>query len=481
MTAVLITLCTVFVAARAEMGLPDDNSGGAPRPAGIATPAPAASSYDGSSKAGENQIGDMLEFLNNDKLHGSLAGVSPDTRGLKWKHPDAEGQITFNLSRLSSATLAKRPGAKTAPCNAVVRLTNGDVLPGNVVSMDAEKLVMDSWYAGKLNINRAMIKKVSPNAAVSTIVYEGPVDLESWTQGRGRRGMGGAWKYKDGALSAIQPSPIGRMIDKMPDMADIRFDASWRAMPSFCFFFFGDNAEQVQGNGYQFQMSGASIYLYRVTREGGSRNIGSLNLQQFEQGALRRGTFNFLVSKKDKSVVFLLDGKMIQQWTDTGDTSALGKGILFYPQSQGDLRISNIVITEWDGKIPQSVGAEPEQKEDLVRLVNGDKISGRVKSLAAGKLKFETSYTTLDIPLEQVLVVDMSTENAARARRNKDDVRMRFFDRGEITFGLTKIENGEIKGHSENFGTIAMPLGAFRLIEFNIYEERSNEDSDSQP
>lgn len=465
---------------RAELGLPDDTSS-TPRPAGISTPAPVGTDNLTGLKSGYGKLDDSLEFLNGDKLHGTMEGVSAESHGLKWTHPDAQSPIVFNLSRFSSATLARRPGAKVSACNAVVRLTNGDILPGNVISMDADKLVMESWYAGKININRAMIKRVNPNGGVSSVIFEGPVDLDSWSQGRGRRGNASSWRYKDGALSAIQPGPIARMIDKMPDMVDIRFDAAWRAMPSFCFFFLADNVEQIQGNGYSFQLSGSSVYLHRVTREGGSRNIGSLNLQQFDQGTVKKCNFNFLINKKDKSVVFLLDGKMVQQWNDPGDTSGLGKGIMFYPQSQGDLRISNISITEWDGKVPQSTGTESELKEDLVRLVNGDKISGRVKSFTAGKLKFETSYTTLDIPLEQVLVVDMASENAARARRNKDDVRMRFFDKGEITLGLTKIENGEVKGQSESFGTISMPLGAFRLIEFNIYEERKSEDSDYLP
>lgn len=461
--------------ARAELDLPDEGRT-TPRPSGISAPIPAAAGNTAVATPEDVKGDDVLEFLNNDKLHGTLQAASPDAHGLKWKHPEAESPIAFSLSRLSSATLARRTGAKSAAHNSLVRLTNGDIFPGNLVSMDADRLVLDTWYAGKISINRAMIRKVNPNAGVSAIAYEGPVDLESWTQGR--RGNQAGWTYKDGMLYAAQPSPIGINIDKMPDMADIHFDAAWRSVPSFLFFFMADNIEQIQGNGYYLQISGSSGYLYRMTREGGSRNLGSFNVQQFNTGTIKRSSFNLLVNKKDRSIAFCIDGKMIQQWTDHGDISALGKGILFQSQNQGDLRISNITVTEWDGKMPQATGGETELKEDLARLVNGDKISGHLKSFAAGKLKLETAYTTLDIPLEQVVAVDTSSENTARARRNKDDIRVHFFGKGEITLGLVKIENAEMKGKSENFGTISMPLSAFRLIEFNIYEERKTEGGD---
>jgi len=124
-TAITIS-STIFIATaiRAEMGLPED-TGTTPRQVGISTPAPVGTDNATESKALDGKWGDSLEFLNGDKLHGTMTGVSPDSHGLKWTHPDAESPIAFNLSRLSSATLARRPGPKSAACNAVVRLTNG--------------------------------------------------------------------------------------------------------------------------------------------------------------------------------------------------------------------------------------------------------------------------------------------------------------------------------------------------------------------
>jgi len=54
-------------------------------------------------------------------------------------------------------------------------------------------------------------------------------------------------------------------------------------------------------------------------------------------------------------------------------------------------------------------------------------------------------------------------------------------ERGVLTAALlTGIERDVVKGSSENFGAIEMPLGAFGLLEFNIYRDRSAEEADER-
>jgi hypothetical protein len=94
-------------------------------------------------------------------------------------------------------------------------------------------------------------------------------------------------------------------------------------------------------------------------------------------------------------------------------------------------------------------------------------------------MKFETSYATLDIPLARVVEIVTSTENAARARKNKEDVQMVFADKGLLTLQLERIEKDEVKGQSENFGKITLPLGALHRLDFNIYAEKKADEADN--
>ncbi len=422
---------------------------------------------------------DVLEFLNKDKLHGTLLGVSTEEYGLKWKHVRADKPIDFALTSAARATLAARKITPGTPGKAAVYLTNGDMLPGNIVSLDADKLVLDTWYAGKIDIRRLMIASILPNLAVPALIYQGPGEPADWTVPRGY-GDQTMWRFKNGAMYALQSYPLGRDIPGMPDAADIRFDAAWRsAYPQFSFMFFTDNFQE-PANGYILQISGSSISLQRISRSSGSRSLdGNVNYEAFQNGVCRNATFNLLVDKSLKTFTLLINGKRVSQWTEPTDLTFKGTGLSFRSNNNGDLKISNISIRAWDGKTVETVGARLPPKDDMVRLANNDKISGRLKAIIGDTVKFETSYAALDIPLAQVAEISTSGEKSERARRNKEDVRAYFSDKGLVTLQLDRIDKDEIKGQSENYGKITLPLGALRLLEFNIYEEKPADETDA--
>jgi hypothetical protein len=421
---------------------------------------------------------DSLDFVNKDKLHGSLMAVTPESGGVTWKHGSSEKSIDFNIATVTRATLGPRKVTPGTPSTAAIYLTNGDMLPGAIVSLEGDKLVLDTWYAGKLSIARLMIKSMTPNTAVSARAYAGPNDLSEWTTYTG--GPQPSWRFKDGALYATQQTPIGRLIEKMPDTADIRFDAAWRGgYPQFVCVIYTDNVQENR-NGYMLQVSGTSIYMQRLSRNSGSRSLErQVEVADFNSGKCRSATFNLLVSKSARTITLLLNGRVLTQWTDTAEFAGQGNGISFRSNTVGDLKISNIVIMEWDGKTPDSAeGVAAVVKDDLLRFINNDKVSGRLKSIAGDTVKFETSYATLDIPLARVVEIVTATENATRARKNKDDVLMTFADRGLLTLQLERIEKDQVTGQSENFGKIALPLGALRRLDFNIYRDKQADDAD---
>jgi len=465
----------VLCQATAEVTLGFGNES-APKAAPVPKPADSTAASRVTTAGGE----DVLEFLNKDKLHGNLLAVLPGDFGLKWKHSNSDKAIDFGLTGVGSATLAPRKVTQGTPASAAIYLSNGDLLPGNVVSLDNDKLVVDTWYAGRININRLMVKSLSPNIGVSSLVYEGPTALSEWTTYRSG-GNQAQWRCKNGVLSALQSYPIGRVIEGMPDVVDMQFDAAWRSgYPSFYFMFYMDNVQE-QRNGYMLQVSGGSLYLQRFTPESGSSNLGgNSNYEGFNNGVCRAAKFNLLVDKTKKTFTLLINGSLVKQWTDSGNFVGKGNGISFRSNNNGDLRISKIRISQWDGKLPEAGSSSSEKvvKEDMIRFVNNDKVSGQLKSIANGNVKFETSYATLDIPLARIVEIVAASEKTERARKNKEDIRVTFADKGLLTLQLLRVEKDEIKGKSENFGEVTLPLGALRLLDFNIYQERKAEEDE---
>jgi len=469
------TLFFLFIimtlAARAELVVVDEGPEGVPaaRPA-IAVPPP--SDKTAVTKAQT----DILEFINRDKLHGTLLSVTPGQGGLKWKHESSTGEMEFTLPCIATVTLAKRPGANKAAQTSIIRLTNDDMIEGNVVSLDDSKLVIDTWYAGKIEIKRPMVKMLSPNSVSANVLYEGPNDLAEWTINKNMTQP--SWKFKNGALYSINTYPIGKMIENMPDMADIQFEVSWKRYPSFQFCFFTDNLQQYYGNCYMIQVGGSSIYLQRYSQNGGSQNLGRLNIESFNNNTITKARFNVMVDKKKKAFTLMINGQMVKQWTDPGNFAGMGNGILFQPQDSMGIKVSGVRVSQWNGTVPGAPDAATEAKEDTIRLVNNDKVSGQIKSISEGNIKFATSYATMDIPVARAACMEFSQDKSERARRNKDDIKAFFTDKGIITIQITSLNKDKVSGTSENFGNISLPLGALRRIDLNIYREKDTGDDD---
>jgi hypothetical protein len=420
---------------------------------------------------------DLLELVNGDSLHGTLVSVKPSEYGLRWKHVSADNPIDFTLNAVAKVKLGTRQVPVDLPHNSRVRLTNSDQLSGDLISLSDTDLALNTWYAGPMTIKRPMLKMLEPNLSSSPIIYKGPKDIHSWTI---RTSAASSWKYKKGAVYSSSSYPIGRVIDDMPDMANIKFDVAWQSgYPSFYFSFFSDNLASYQGNCHALRVQSTSVYLYRYTSGRGSNNLnGNANVQSLS--TVKSATFNILADRKKRKFTLLSNGVLIKQWTDAGASPGPGKGIVFDPESNHPMKVSNISITKWDGSLPTGRSeAEIASKEDTILFINEDKVSGRLESITEGIAKLETSYAALDIPLSRVSRIDMSSEAAEQARRNATDIRAHLPESGVVTIGLIGIENNQVEGSSENFGMTKMPLSAFDVLEFNIYRDNADGEDDS--
>lgn len=458
-----------------------NNSGGPEKPGvpekKINVPAPEDGVSDSGRAVARNGFDDHVTFSNEDKLHGRLIGVNFKEGGLVWKHPSAKSNIVFSLEDVREIVLGKAEKQAKPSQTASIRLTNGDYMSGNIVSMDQEYLVLDTWYAGRVNVEKVMVTSIRPNAEGSTIIYEGPDELANWSTGD--ESMKNTWKLKNGALYPMQSHPIGREIDGLPDSASIEFECDWRGYPAFNFVFYTDNIDKVSGNYYMLQVSSSSVYMRRYTRNQGSQNMWNLNYSNFSNNRSSTARFNLLVNKDSKSFTLLVNGQLLKQWTDPGSFAGMGNGIMFAPQNAGGMKFYNIRISDWDGTIPQPSDVEEEEAtDDQIQFVNKDKVSGRLNGIAGGKASFKTEFATLEVPLDRIGEVLFSAEEAERARRNKEDVRLAFTKHGVVTIQLHKIEENTVHGYSENFGDVSMPLNAFKGMTFNIYEKKDGDDED---
>ncbi|MFA6290305.1 MAG: hypothetical protein WC637_00915 [Victivallales bacterium] len=455
--ALLLFFSLIPLTLKADIPLPPP----LPQPAGktaMAEAAEAAATTDGGQY-------DILRFAGRDTISGKLISLLPD-KCLLWSHPDAEKPIEFKYANLREISLSgKHPNPPAGTAN--IRLTNGDIIKGSIVKLDSQNLIVKTWYAGELKLARKMLKEIIPST-VSTGIYEGPNDIKEWTLENQRDGRKAEVVNK--TLVIPGNTSAGRDM-KLPDMAKIEFDMSFAPNSNVNIFLYSEQLARHQGNSYIINISSNYIYVQRFSRNEGSNNIGQGESRKLTEK--RQTHFVILVNKKQRSFTIIVNGAMMQQMIDSHGEFC-GKGTMmsfFNGNSLAPLKIRNLVVSKWDGRLPNATADAEESKTDNILFSNDDKVTGKLKSINDGQITFDTEFASLTIPLERVKNISVSGEGAQVAKRNANDIRLFFNNDERLTANLAKIADGKVTAKSENFGSGDFLLNAFRKIALNIYAE----------
>jgi len=429
----------------------------------------------GPGEAVEDDERDTIEFLNRDSLTGSLVGYTGAEFGLMWRNPCAAGPIAFAPRNLKKLRLAKRPVAAAHASRDTVLLTNGDELRGSILALNAEYLTLETWYAGRLLIKRPSVKAALPGSSGGARAVDGLGSLSQWTSGRGQSG---GWEQRGENFVCYQSMPIGRFFSEMPDAARIDFTLSWQGYPQMIVSFFSDNIAEYGGNCYFLAAGHGSLAVTRSSRQTGHTTILSSNPAELQPntGSAR---ISLLADKRNSTVAVLLNGKPVGRYVDNQGFAGLGKGLVFYPQSNSRQRISDFRIAAWDGRMPdRAEGSIDASAGSELCLANGDRVSGALESITEGSVAFSTAYASMQVPVDKVVHIAFGGGQAADAERRSGDVRLLLNDGGSLTVRLDEIDNDVIKGECGSFGVVQIPLAACGAIAFNIYDEREDDDDD---
>jgi len=469
--ALLAILAPLAAATPAWARIIVDDSAPEPPPEkpGIHVPGPKDAGQDG-DQARNAPRQDTLSFLNKDQLHGFLLGI--DQSGLRWQSPEAHDPILFKTSEVSQIKLDSHKADDTAKSAQRIRLTNGDEYPGNIISLDDKTMILDTWYAGRISIPRAMLLRITPLSDANSSIYEGPTGLEGWTIGR--PGGGRSWVFRDGSLIGTNYGTIGRDL-KLPAMSEIGFDVMLRGNNSLSIGIYSDR-DDMFGNCYMLQLSTGFTELQRYSRSGGSNDLGSTQLQNVIRREKSR--VELRTNKDKKSIWLMVDGKVVKEWTDPVDFNGTGGSIVFSCQPNTVVKISNIKVSKWDGRFEDSSAPSQKSADDSVQLANQDKVTGRLENIQDGKAKFSSSYAELNIPLERVEQIDLSGAHSDTAKPSPSDIRAYFPEGGSVTMQLIQWDAKACLGSSPNFGKATFSPTAFAKMLFNLSSQQQNPDAE---
>ncbi|HEX7261503.1 MAG TPA: hypothetical protein VF258_06775 [Luteolibacter sp.] len=437
-----------------------------------------------------DEVKSTVRFSNNDRLTGSVASLTPER--LVWNSSILEKPVSFLLKNILDLTLPAEHLETEARHEAAIRLTNGDLIRGQLVSVSDEIVELDTWFAGRMKFNRLMIADIRIRERPN-FIYRGPAGLDGWQQSDTKP----AWIYQNSAFRSVDSGSISRNVN-LPDECFIAFDASWRSSLGLRLVFFSEDLTSNQPrSGYEINFQQRNV-TFRGWKQQQQRFLGqtqnALSLQENEKARIE-----IRASLKSGKVCLFVDGEIIEVWTDPDVArNEVGRGIHFIAStSSAPLQISHIEVGAWDGELdqvpnpripggmqlpgmhggqemedePEPVPATAEKPETgRMELRNGDSLAGQVVSIDDGIITVKTPFRDVRLPVETLRSLALKPVDEERCKREKGDVRAWLPDGSSLVFRLESAGEGILTGSSQNFGTARFKSAAFSRIEFNIYD-----------
>jgi hypothetical protein len=423
-----------------------------------------------------------VRFSNKDQLSGSLESLSSDQ--LVWKSPVLEKPTPFFLKNVIDLSLPASVPEVTADHEAILSLTNGDSVRGQLASVTDETVSLDTWFAGRMNFNRLMVSGVKIEGK-SALFYRGPSGLEGWTQS----GEKPVWTFGRAAFTSRGVGGIARD-DLLPEECSVAFDMSKRS-DSFSLkvvLFSTDVTSDSPASGYELSLQRGSVSLRAGGRTQGY--LGSIHSQSLAEND--RVRIEIRASSKSGKVCLFVNGRIAEVWSDPEVAKGrFGKALHFVSGNTLPLRISGIEVGPWDGVTPnpeprvgmirqfglqgfqEEVKPQPREEpaeEGRMELANGDSLEGEVTSIQDGAIAVKTGLGEIKIPVARLRSLALKKVDLEKAKLRNGDIRAWFPDGSSLVFRLDEVGEGTLTGYTQNFGSATFKLSAFNRIEFNIHD-----------
>ncbi|MGB9603606.1 MAG: hypothetical protein ACPMAG_12530, partial [Limisphaerales bacterium] len=130
------------------------------------------------------------------------------------------------------------------------------------------------------------------------------------------------------------------------------------------------------------------------------------------------------------------------------------------------LKISNITVSQWDGRIELPTNQVDNAKSDFVRLLNNDAVTGSVKEFKNDKIIVQTQLGNMEIPISRISQIYFSIIGRDPVLRKIDEVSALLNKNATLTLKIQRWEGDHLVATSPMFGELKIPLWAFKTIVF---------------
>ena len=460
---------------------------------------------------------DLLRFRNGDSLHGAFLGLKSGE--LRWRHSEARDPISLRTEKLRRMSFNGGRARKNLGSPSFVQLADGDRIPGTLISLTREELLMDTEFAGEVSIPREFVSRISPRPHGGLVHYIGPFSAEEWSviEQPGKdaeekedeeEAPKKPWIFSGGAYYSNSQLPIA-FDTKSTDQVRIRFTLAWRNRLNAAIAFHAtlkqpspaqeeDNKDgdqdkpgkklnekqQVAGSkgfaytyGHSYVLTiysnYAQIYRCDFTDEGEADmdrlSNSSANLRLDEAG---QAEFELRCDRTSGTIALFANDRFVSQWTDHRGYVGTGSNLAFASQnSSARLRVSDVIVTAWNGMMDSAQSMETEDR-DVILLTNGtDRFSGELNSLQDGTFSIKGTYAEMKVPHEDIQEIRLARsaqtgEDEEEASRQR--VRLLLQPYGRLTLLPLGATADRLRGRHPALGELTLNLQYAGLMGFSF-------------
>lgn len=419
---------------------------------------------------------DQILFANGDKLHGKVIAIDP-IKGVALKNKYIQQTMAFSVDSIVKILFAETeqpPINGKYPC--IIRMVNRDELECSLVSMNEGSVVVQAPFSENLVIPRKRIDSINPISPNPSIIYKGPTGLDGWTVSSSPVEEGGKedkWRYVNGAFIAGGAGSLARDL-KLPDMATIEFDIAWKSYMSIAVALYASTLQPILlsqkdelpdfGSFYSLQINFNTANLMLIKKGVPLNSMGMAFIPNME----RKTSAHIMirVSKPQKMILLYVDGILVKQWQEQGEFGGSGTCVRFVNQLSSPVKISNIVVSQWDGRIEIPITRVDNSKSDFILMINNDVVSGTVKEFKNGKFVVQTAYGNVDVPFERISQMHLSMIGREPPLRYDGEISVVLQTQGKLVLKLEKWDGDKLIAVNPNFGRIGLPLSMIKSISF---------------
>jgi len=460
---------------------------------------------------------DLLRFDNGDQLHGKYQGITEGPT-LIWQRDDVGDDVKFKTSDVRQIVLRSGRPERGLASLSHVGTVNGDRIPGTVKSLDDKRVLLETDFAGMLEIPRDRIGLIAPSPLGGRILYHGPFDRSAWSMINQKNPDGlpdpddkkadefPRWKFSGSAWYWENDETGTALIQKagMPDRAIFKFEAAWKGRLSLAIGFHANFSKPDQGKGgeddivnqagrtsslpgifgdsYVLHLYSNYVTLYRTGFDKNGR--ARTDRLQTNNSNVRLGDSGTAVvevrcNRDSGEIILFINSEFVTQWSEPVDEldgnsgyAGRGNGFGFIVQAtDSPVRISEVVLAEWNG-MPDAARSLQVDDEDIVLLNNGtDRFSGKVAAIDDGKLTFEGRYGDFVLPMEEVAEIRFARSKlAVDDEAASDSLKVRFYPLGLVSGKPVSGGSGKIRLLNSAAGEININLDSATMLEFQETE-----------